>query len=139
MHLSARKGILRTYGKGQRVRQIPIHQQLRKALLDWLHERPDWPGSDDQPALFLNKRGHRLSVRGAHDVITGIASSAGLEDGVTAHVLRHSFATTLVRGGTDLIIAAELLGHARLETTRAYTLPNAEDRAKAVALLPVDE
>jgi site-specific recombinase XerD len=58
---------------------------------------------------------------------------------VTAHVLRHSFATTLVRGGTDLVIAAELLGHARLETTRVYTRPSAEDRRKAVGLLPVDE
>jgi site-specific recombinase XerD len=48
-----------------------------------------------------------------------------------------SFATTLVRGGTDLVIAAELL--ARLETTRVYTRPTADDRSKAVALLPVDE
>ena len=67
-----------------------------------------------------------------------IAVRAGLDDRVTAHVLRHSFATTLVRGGTDLVIAAELLGHARLETTRAYTRPSAEDRSRAVALLPVD-
>jgi site-specific recombinase XerD len=58
---------------------------------------------------------------------------------VTAHVLRHSFATTLVRGGTDLVIAAELLGHARLETTPVYTRPSAEDRRRAVDLLPVDE
>lgn len=54
------------------------------------------------------------------------------------HVLRH-FATTLVRGGTDLVIVAELLGHARLETTRVYTRPTAEDRAKALDLLPVDQ
>ena len=54
---------------------------------------------------------------------------------MTAHVLRHSFATTLVRGKTDLVIAAELLGHARLETTRLYTQPTAEDRAKAIDLL----
>jgi site-specific recombinase XerD len=55
------------------------------------------------------------------------------------HVLRHAFATTLVRGQTDLAVAAELLGHARLETTRLYTRPSAEDRAKAIDLLPVDE
>ena len=72
-------------------------------------------------------------------MITGIADRAGLNDHVTAHVLRHSFATTLVRGGTDLVIAAELLGHARLETTRLYTQPSAEDRAKAIDLLVVDE
>jgi hypothetical protein len=63
-------------------------------------------------------------------VIAGIARRAALDDRVTAHVLRHSFATTLVRGGTDLVIAAELLGHARLETTRLYTPPSAEDRRK---------
>jgi site-specific recombinase XerD len=139
VQLSARKGTLRIYGKGQRVREIPIHQQLRKALVDWLAERGDWPRASDGPALFLNQRGNRLSARGAHDVITRIAERAGLDDHVTAHVLRHSFATTLVRGGTDLVIAAELLGHARLETTRVYTRPTAEDRSKAVALLPVDQ
>ncbi len=139
LQLSARKGILRIYGNGQRVREIPIHAQPRKTFVDWLAERSDWPGANDDAALLLNQRGKRLSARGAHDVITGIAARAGLDDHVTAHTLRHSFAATLVRGGTDLIIAAELLGHARLETTRVYTHPTAEDRRKAVDLLPVDE
>ncbi|MGZ6669950.1 MAG: tyrosine-type recombinase/integrase [Solirubrobacteraceae bacterium] len=53
--------------------------------------------------------------------------------------LRHTFATTLVRGGTDLVIVAELLGHARLETTRIYTRPSAEDRTRALDVLPVDK
>lgn len=139
VRLSARKGSLRIYGKGQRAREVPIHPQLRAALTGWLGERPDWPGATDSPALFLNKRGQRLSARGAHDVITGIAASAGLDDDITAHVLRHTFATTLVRGGTDLVTVAELLGHARLETTRGYTRPSDEDRIRALDLLPTDE
>ncbi|MGZ6565421.1 MAG: tyrosine-type recombinase/integrase [Solirubrobacteraceae bacterium] len=121
VRLSARKGVLRVLGKGQRTREVPIHAQLRIALSEWLGERSAWVGASESPALFLNRRGGRLSARGAHEVITGIAAWAGLDDRVTAHVLRHSFATTLVRGGTDLVVAAELLGHARLETTRAYT------------------
>lgn len=138
VRLSARKGVMRILGKGERLREVPIHPQLRMALAEWLAERSSWSGVESA-ALFVNRRGSRLSARGAHDVITGIAAKSGLDDRVTAHVLRHSFATTLVRGGTDLVIAAELLGHARLETTRAYTRPNAEDRRKAVGLLPVDE
>lgn len=51
LQLSARKGILRIYGKGQRVREIPIHAQLRKAFVDWLAERSVWPGANDDAAL----------------------------------------------------------------------------------------
>lgn len=139
IHLSARKGVLRIYGKGERAREIPIHPQLRRTLAGWLPERADWPGAAESPAVFLNQQGGRLGVRGAHTIITGIATDAGLDDDTTAHVLRHSFATTLVRGGTDLVIVAELLGHARLETTRGYTRPSAEDRTRALKLLLVDE
>jgi integrase/recombinase XerC len=136
---SARKAVLRILGKGERVRQVPIHPQLHNALNGWLTERADWPGANDSPALFLNQRGQRLSARGAHDIITAIARAAGLQDDATVHILRHTFATTLVRGGTDLVLVAELLGHARLETTRRYTHPTAEDRRRALDLLLVDE
>jgi site-specific recombinase XerD len=136
---SARKGVLRILGKGERVRHVPIHPQLHAALNGWLAERGDWPGASETPALFLNQRGQRLSVRAAHEIITNIATAANLEDATTVHTLRHTFATTLVRGGTDLVIVAELLGHARLETTRIYTRPSAEDRRRALDLLPVDK
>lgn len=136
---SARKGMLRIYGKKERVREVPIHPKLHKALDDWLTERAGWPGAADSPALFLNQRRGRLGVRSAHSIITGIATSAGLEDDTTAHILRHTFATTLVRGGTDLVIVAELLGYARLETTSGYARSTAEDRVRALDLLLVDE
>ena len=118
--ISARKGTLRILGKGEKVREVPLHPALRAALTDWLAERGDWPGSGG-PALFLNQKGGRLSARGASDIITAIAADAHLDEGVSAHPLRHTFVTTLVRGGTDLVTVAELAGHARLETTRART------------------
>jgi integrase/recombinase XerC len=137
--LSARKGELRILGKGERVRHVPVHPPLRKALTGWLDERPDWPGAEDNPALFLNQQGGRLSAGGAHSVITAIAAAAGIDEKTTAHVLRHTFATSLVRGGTDLVTVAELLGHARLETVRIYTKPTEEDKVKALDHLIVDE
>ena len=138
VQLSARKGTLRLLGKGNKVREVPIHPQLRRDLTLWLDERPNWPGANVTPALFLNQRGDRLSVRGASDVVAALAEAAAQEDETTAHSLRHTFATTLIRGGADLVLVAKLLGHARLDTTRTYTSPTAEDRAKVLELLPVD-
>jgi integrase/recombinase XerC len=58
--LSARKGAIRIYGKGERVREVPVHLQLRKALAGWLEERSSWPGVEQTPAVFLNQRGGDL-------------------------------------------------------------------------------
>ncbi|MGH4001543.1 MAG: tyrosine-type recombinase/integrase [Pseudonocardiaceae bacterium] len=138
VRISARKGSLRVHGKGDKIREVPLHPQLRTELQLWLAERPDWPGATTCPALLLNRRGSRLSVRGASDVFHTIAEPAGLEETTTAHTGRHTFATTLIRGGTDLVLVAELLGHARLDTVRSYTRPSADDRAKALDLLPID-
>ena len=95
MLLEPRKGVLRILGKGERVRQVPLHPTTHATLNGWLAERADWPGATDTFALFLNQRGQRLSVRGAHDIITGIAAAAGIDDDTTVHILRHTFATTL--------------------------------------------
>jgi integrase/recombinase XerC len=78
--------VLRILGKGDRVREVPIRHKVREALEDWKNERKDWAGADESPALFLNQRGGRLSAESAHDVITGIAARAGLDEHVTAHV-----------------------------------------------------
>jgi integrase/recombinase XerC len=67
-----------------------------------------------------------------------IATDAGIPDDFSPHVLRHCFGTTLVRDGHDLVLVAELMGHARLETTRAYALPTAADRQRAINSLPTD-
>jgi site-specific recombinase XerD len=138
VRLSARKGSLRLLGKGAKPRTVQLHPQLREDLSRWLEERLGWAGAHASPALFLNRRGGRLSTRGASAVIAGIAEAAALDDPASAHVLRHTCATILVRGGTDLVTVAQILGHARLETVRAYTKPTDDDHRRALALLPVD-
>jgi site-specific recombinase XerD len=119
--LSARKGqVTVRAGKGGRYREIPTHAVLREQLALWINdERPHWPGAEG-PALLLNRRGARLSARGADDILNSIAAEARLSAEFTPHVLRHTFGTRLVRDGHDLVLVAELMGHARLETTRGY-------------------
>lgn len=140
LQLSARKGLITVRaGKGRRYREIPVHAQLRTDLALWLgDERPAWPGATTSPALLLNHRGGRLSARGAHDILGAIADAARLDDEFSSHVLRHTFGTTLVREGHDLVLVAELLGHARLETVRSYSLPTDTDRQNAINSLLTD-
>jgi site-specific recombinase XerD len=138
VRLSARKGTLRLLGKGERPRTVPAVPQLREDLRLWLEERADWRGADSNPALFLNRRGGRLSARAASGAIAAIAEAAALDDLASAHTLRHTCATIMVRGGTDLVTVAALLGHARLETTRTYSKPTEEDHLRALELIPID-
>lgn len=138
VRLSRRIGELRLYGKGGKVRTVPLKPQLRTALAAWIEQRASWLGADS-PALFLNRVGERLSATGASEIITAVTVGARFEEPATAHVLRHTFGTTLVRAGTDLVTVAELLGHSRVETVRVYSKPTKADKIKALEHLTVDE
>ncbi len=129
-------------GKGRKYREVPLHKTARQALEAYLAVRPDGrgagkPGQDEPgPYLFLGQRG-RLGTRGIQFRITALAEAAGVARpgfAVTPHVLRHTFATRLLREvGTDLVTVAALLGHASIATTQIYTQPSASDKAAAVA------
>jgi integrase/recombinase XerC len=86
-------------------------------------------------AVFVGRSGRRLSKRSVDDVVRGRGEDAGVK--LSAHILRHTFLARLVRQG-DLVLAAELAGHRRLETTRRYSLPSDIDRLLAVENLQID-
>jgi len=113
---------VRCFGKGHKERLIPIYRQAVLALEEYLKEgRPHLARNDDEKALFLNRRGERLTRQGLWQILKGYAKSAGLDEEITPHTLRHSFATHMLSGGADLRSVQELLGHANISTTQVYT------------------
>ena len=135
--LSARKGkvIVRT-GKGDTYREVALNAEAREALAAWLTERRQRFPKPDDPALFLNPGGRRLSIRSIDLALRRLGEEADVA--VFAHTLRHSCLTNLVRRGHDLVLVAEIAGHKRLETTRRYSLPTERDREAAMESLRVE-
>jgi integrase/recombinase XerD len=132
LHLDADPVVMLS-GKGGKQRIVPIGSYAKAALDAYLvRARPvlaaatvrsgaGRTGRKSVPAVFLNARGGRLTRQGAWMVLHAAADRAGL-DQVSPHTLRHSFATHLLDGGADIRVVQELLGHASVTTTQAYTL-----------------
>jgi integrase/recombinase XerD len=120
------RSILVRSGKGSKSRRVPIGRAAGAALGDYLTvTRPELvtrATSNPGAALFLNARGGRLSRQGCWKLLKQHARVAGLEEKVSPHTLRHSFATHMLDGGADIRVVQELLGHASLATTQVYTL-----------------
>jgi integrase/recombinase XerD len=113
---------VRCFGKGQKERLIPIYKQAALAVEEYVKEaRSHLSNNDAEQALFLNRRGDRLTRQGLWQILKGYAKSAGLDGEITPHTLRHSFATHMLDGGADLRSVQELLGHANISTTQVYT------------------
>jgi integrase/recombinase XerD len=115
-------GYVRCFGKGHKERIVPIHQRAILAVEQYLKSgRPAFCLNRDEKALFLNRRGDRLTRQGFWQILKAYARQADLGKGVTPHTLRHSFATHMLSGGADLRSVQELLGHANISTTQVYT------------------
>ena len=117
-----RGGYVRCFGKGHKERIIPIAPRATSAVAEYIKEaHPRLAHGKDEPALFLNARGERLTRQGLWQILKGYAKEAGLDTDITPHTLRHSFATHMLSGGADLRAVQELLGHANISTTQVYT------------------
>ena len=117
-------GLARVFGKGRKERIVPIGRPACAAVHDYLRrgrpalERPQRPPGDP---VFLNSRGGRISRQACWRMVHDAGVRAGLGDGLSPHVLRHSCATHLLDHGADIRVVQELLGHASLSTTQIYT------------------
>jgi len=105
-------------------RRVPFETRLNSILGKFLrNDRLDLLYDETVEALFLNRRGTRLTRQGFWQIIKGYASKAGLGDKVTPQTLRHSFARRKLQSGTELTRLQELLGHAYISSTRIYRQP----------------
>lgn len=120
--------LVRVLGKGSKERIVPYGSKAAEALEDWFSPSGRarlvplrWARRGDAEAVFLNRRGGRLSRQGAWLVIKKYGERAGITDQLSPHVLRHSCATHLLDHGADLRVVQEMLGHASISTTQVYT------------------
>ncbi len=110
---------LRVLGKGQKTREVPVIEPVRRAVERYIALCP-FPLPGDGP-LFIGLRRGPLSPRIIQLAVERLRGALGLPDSATPHALRHSFATHLLSRGGDLRTIQELLGHASLSTTQIYT------------------
>lgn len=125
-HLYLVEGLILVRGKGDKERLVPIGEEAIQWIKNYLENgRPLLAKNRAERALFLNRRGTRLSRKGMWKRFHELTQSVGIEAKV--HTLRHSFATHLLEGGADLRAVQELLGHADIGTTQIYTHIDTED------------
>ena len=115
---------LRCMGKGSKERVVPLYDRVVNVVQHYVtNGRPEFldPDNRNEPALFLNRHGDRLTRQGFWLILKSHAVNAGIVRTITPHTLRHSFATHLLAGGASLRNVQEFLGHASIATTQIYT------------------
>jgi len=112
---------LRVTGKGSKSRDLPVGRHALEALRNWLKVRTDKTTLDSGQAMFISSRGTRISPRSVQKQLRNYGISQGINNPLSPHMLRHSFASHMLESSGDLRAVQELLGHADISTTQVYT------------------
>ena len=113
---------VRVIGKGNKERRVPMGDEARERLHRYrAGPRSEWTAGKPTPAVFVSRRGRRMTRESVWHLVRRWAEAAGVSERVTPHTFRHSFATHLLEGGADLRVVQALLGHASISTTQLYT------------------
>ncbi len=124
---------IRVHGKGNKERLVPISGKALKEIDLWYLDRNLMnikPGEEDY--VFLNRRGAHLTRTMILIMVKNTALDAGIKKSISPHTLRHSFATALLKGGADLRVIQDLLGHENIGTTEVYTHLETSDLRKVI-------
>ncbi len=113
-------GEVTVVGKRRKERKVPVGRQARRAVQAWLQPR-DALARPGEAALFVSRRGTRLSARMIQARLERWARKGALGQHVHPHMLRHSFASHVLQSSGDLRAVQEMLGHANISTTQVYT------------------
>ena len=120
--VNQRQGVLRTFGKGNKERLVPLGEEALAWLARYLQEsRPQLMRKATSDALFVTRRCHSMTRQAFWYLIKRYAHQAGIRKHLSPHTLRHCFATHLLNHGADLRVVQMLLGHSDLSTTQIYT------------------
>jgi len=113
-------GLITVTGKRGKTRSVPVGSKAREAIAAWLEKRAVFAAADET-ALFVSRRGTRLTPRAVELRLARWAKRSGLSQHVHPHMLRHSCASHLLQSSGDLRAVQEMLGHASIATTQIYT------------------
>ena len=131
-HVDLENECVRVFGKGRKERIVPVGEIALDALRAYRSElRNLGEQGIETAAVFVNRRGGRLTTRSVARFVKRYALRSGTPVAASPHALRHTFATHLLNQGADLRAIQELLGHASLSTTQRYTHVNLDHLMKA--------